>query len=752
MANFNLQRAAEGESYGDYIQRMLTNDNIRTCNVTLKLVPKTFEQEMEAHGEIQYPASTRRGNLAPSPLALDIYRWLPSLESPKRDSVVNHFDIFPGMLRALDGTAPAHLQSMYDDFDECKKQLFSEHMKHLPCGLAVIPGVAASGRSTFVKFYALMHLAEQPPPGSRNQVLILAEQHRVLDNYELSFRRSLEEYRAPSHTFPRIERVYTTSADIRAAVDTLSHPASGQMPNKLDTIDQHLTKSVLDEFHQLAEQDSKRGASRNFNSTLLYIQNRSEEYSLFNPSDRRVDEPVNSIYKAKLREADIVLATPHTARGILFRREFHPTLVIMDENTRTRELTTIMAISSFPSAKLFMLLGDPQQILPATNYRSDAPQAFDKQIGLSCLDRIKRGGAALPGLLYNHRQHGDLQKNPSDWFYESLMKSGVEGHFPPPVEVVQSMIAELTGLRKSVRVIVDITNSNEQSVDTSFKNDYHIHYVLKILELFLNNPAFTSVDGKRPGTIAVISYYKAQAAEIDLVLRRREVLEFRLYVTAEKMAKRVRVGTVDGFHGEGADLVIIDYTRTERPGFTGDRHLNATAHTRSIQGEIILMNQSSFASQKNSARNSLTKNIHKMYSHLENERCVLKIVFCDRCLGWGHEGRDCGEKARCSRCYEIDHLMSSCLEVRCLQCSELGHLLIDCNNLEPAKACSRCRGDHFQVNCTESPEVYCTDCNNPGHFPGRDLCRTAQPPPQQQQDVSWGDSTENDHEWDSEEW
>ncbi|KAI1661834.1 AAA domain-containing protein [Daldinia decipiens] len=627
-----------------------------TCTITPKFVPKTFEQEMEAHEEIQHPASTRRGNPVPSPLALDIYRWLPGLESPKPDSLVNHFDIFPGMLRALDGTAPVHLQSMYDDFDESKKEIFSEHMKRLPCGLAVIPGVAASGRSTFVKFYALMHLAEQSPPGSRNKVLILAEQHQILDKYELSFKRSLEEYRAPSHTFPRIERVYTTSTDIRVAVDTLSQPASSQMPNKLDTIDKHLTKPVLDEFHQLAEQDAKRAASKGFNSTLLHVQNCSEEYSSFSPSDGHVSEGINSvdyIYKTKLREADIVLATPSTARSILFRREFHPTLVIVGENAGMRELTTIMAISSFPSAKLFMLLGDPWQHVPVTNYRRDAPEAFDNQTGLSCLGRIKRGGAALPWLLYNHRQHGDLQESPSAWFYNDLMKSGVKDRYPPSVQVVRSMISELTGLRRSARVIVDVTNSHEKSVGTSFRNEYHIHCVLKILEFFINYPAFTSVDGKRPGTIAVMSYYKAQAEEIQLVLRRREVLASRLRTTAETIAKRVRVGTVDSFHGEEADLVIVDYTRTEGPGFTGNARLGATAHTRSIQGEIILMNRSSFASQEKKAKNSLTKHLYMIYKHVENERCVLETLFCGYCLDWGHENKHCAERAKCSRRYNI---------------------------------------------------------------------------------------------------
>ncbi|KAI0115412.1 hypothetical protein F4814DRAFT_460121 [Daldinia grandis] len=721
------------------------------------LVPKTFEQEMEAYGEVQYPASTRRGNVAPSPLALDIYRWLPSLESPKSDSVVNHFAIFPGMVRALDGTAPEHLQSMYNDFDECKKQLFSEHMKHLPCGLAVIPGVAASGMSTFVKFYALMHLAEQPPPGSRNQVLVLAQQHQVLDSYEASFRRSLEGYGAPPHTFPRIERVYTTSTEIRVAVDTLSQPTSVPVPNGLDTIDQHLTESILDEFHQLAEKTSQDSNSGLIDSSIINdAQSRSEEYSSFSFPARHVDkrtDPIKSIYEAKLREANIVLATPSTACGVLFRREFHPTLVIMDQNACMRELTTIMAISSFPSAKLFMLLGDPQQHVPATNYHFGTSQAFDNQISLSCLDRIKRGGAALPGLFYNHRQYGYLQGKPSAWFYDDLMKSGIKGHFPPAVRVVHSMIAKLTGLHKSARIVVDVTNSTEKRVDTSFKNAYHLHYVLKILEFFLNNSAFTSIDGKQPGTIAVISYYEAQAAEIQLALRRREVLESRLYVTGEDIAKRVRVGTVDSFHGEGADLVIIDYTRTKGPGLTGDTHLNATAHTRSIQGEIILMNRSSFARHKNSAKDSLTKNLNMIYNHLEGKGCVLKTTFCERCLGWGHKSGSCKGKMKCSKCYETGHVVSSCVAVKCLYCGELGHPIIECNSsVVPAKACCRCGGDHLQVNCTESPEVYCTDCNNPGHFPGRDLCRTAQRLLQQQQSVLWDDPTEKDNEQDLEDW
>ncbi|KAI0853666.1 hypothetical protein F5Y00DRAFT_269093 [Daldinia vernicosa] len=65
-----------------------------------------------------------------------------------------------------------------------------------------------------------------------------------------------------------------------------------------------------------------------------------------------------------LQEAQIVFATPAAARETFFRKAFEPTLVVMDENARMRELTTAMCISSLFAVKLFILLGDPQQLLP----------------------------------------------------------------------------------------------------------------------------------------------------------------------------------------------------------------------------------------------------------------------------------------------------------------------------------------------------------------------------------------------------
>ncbi|KXJ92089.1 hypothetical protein Micbo1qcDRAFT_175087 [Microdochium bolleyi] len=89
-----------------------------------------------------------------------------------------------------------------------------------------------------------------------------------------------------------------------------------------------------------------------------------------------------------LSEAEIVATTAYVAPETAFRRAFKPTIVIQDENSRSREATTTMMLSSFPTALLLLFVGDPRQLLlyvgsTRAKYEKSFNTAFAPQLELS---------------------------------------------------------------------------------------------------------------------------------------------------------------------------------------------------------------------------------------------------------------------------------------------------------------------------------------------------------------------------------
>ncbi|KAI1480345.1 hypothetical protein F4774DRAFT_91493 [Daldinia eschscholtzii] len=227
-ANFGLELPGKGDSYSVYIQKMLAPEKSKRCQIQTTPLDKTLRQEIQAHAELQDPASVPRGSPPVSEIASKMYKWLPSLDHPaeKSPDLVSHFDLFPGMKRAVDGTAPRYLQDMYDDFDKSKKKTYAEHMTKIPFRLAAIPGTPACGKTRFAIFYALMHLAEEVTAESQpRKVLIVAPHNQALDDYEASFLRLLEKYGAPKDRYPRMERVHSIPSEVQAAVRSVSGEA-----------------------------------------------------------------------------------------------------------------------------------------------------------------------------------------------------------------------------------------------------------------------------------------------------------------------------------------------------------------------------------------------------------------------------------------------------------------------------------------------------------------------------------------------
>jgi hypothetical protein len=82
-----------------------------------------------------------------------------------------------------------------------------------------------------------------------------------------------------------------------------------------------------------------------------------------------------------------------------------------------------------------------------------------------------------------------------------------------------------------------------------------------------------------PGTkVAVITPYAGQ----------REAIRARLDARMGDDARRVRVGTVDGFQGQEADVVVLSCVRTEALGFLRDERRLCVALTRARRALLIV--------------------------------------------------------------------------------------------------------------------------------------------------------------------
>ncbi|KAI6081222.1 P-loop containing nucleoside triphosphate hydrolase protein [Hypoxylon rubiginosum] len=769
--NFGLSflSSQHGENYVDYIQRILSKNPVHRCTIYPKSQLKTAWQEIQSHGHLQRQPwapdpdfVTEQERLeqelinestqpppCPSEQALRIYSWLPSLETPEDKHMVNVFEMFPVFERVHTRTAPHHLQLMFDSMDGSKKNTF-DSLRSIPHGMAVIPGTAGSGKTMFAMFCALMLLTDKIPSHKKkgvimesrsHQILIVAPHNQILNEYETGFLSVLKKFGAPRESYPLMQRVYSMPAEIKAGIRAFTKTAEDEDESTPDATDHFLAEVVLQEYQHNAKVIGKRRGLRNFGDCSLHssvlrksarfpwleeLRNAAlleEEFD--NLQKKNAEKDIKDAYMFQLRAAQIIFATPAAARQLSFQDSFEPTLVILDENSFMCESTTLMCLSSFPSAKMFMLLGDPSQTRPIVstigpNEQPDAP--FEPQLKMSCLERLVRGGVALPGLYHNHRQWAKLHKQPSDWFYDKRMVSGIKSPYPRPVQQTRKMIGEVTGLHHN-RVLVDIRGSSEQPVAASFKNEVNIQFVLTILRIALADTRFTSVDGKRPGTIAIVPFYDAQASAFEYILKDRAVLHKYLNVASpEVLAERVMVSTVDGFKGREADLVILDYVRTNHPGFTADANRNAVAYTRSIQGEIVLMNKSSFANvQRNIKR--FTTTLKKVYHSLQGSGQV-QTKSCSLCFCIGHTAETCTSTPRCARCFKEGHKKDSCPLLKCSGCGGFGHLSVDCRPKPKRRPCYRCSGDdHFIRACPHPASVECTDCGRSGHLGGKDLCQ-----------------------------
>ncbi|RYP52155.1 hypothetical protein DL768_002597 [Monosporascus sp. mg162] len=714
-----LPQPAAGQPYIDFIQDAFDRSQCRTCRFTMRFSDKTLRQEIQAFAEAKYPrCAPDLAHMKPHPRSEAILHYVTSFESVADEDVVDLFKVRPAMARVMRNEAPYYLQKLWNDLDSSQQDTYRA-LTRCPLGLLFVPGVAGAGKSTWAVFTLLSHLESRQPqePGEqRPKVLIVAPTNQALDDYVGKIEQTFDRVSWPEDRRPKLERVFGIPMEISAGTRRLLTPANDaefgptEEPPTLETM--FVADSILNAFYKTSSADKKRRAHQGFGrGASMTAEPRPYWFT-------QAKKELKSAYGSLLGDAEIVIATPAAARETLLREFFKPTLVIMDEQARQREITTIMTLTSFPSVEAAVLVGDIAQPGPVVKTektgidgREGFVAPFAGQLKLSLLERADRSGAACRGLTINHRSYGNLSKLPSRQFYDDKMTAGNEEQWPAHVKVVSSWLRTIhpsTALAlESNRVVLDIENSEERLVGTSFTNPVHVQAVLGLASKILGNAHFVGADGK-PGRVGIFVFYKAQLSlyihrlKNDKIYHRTDTLDW----------SRIDIRTLDGSQGHEVDVAFIDAVRSKSPGFIGEKKRQCLATTHGKQGEVYVLREASFKNWHRPAVNRDTREIYDIYHAHRKEKQLVVTELCVKCGELGHVDAQCAGDQRCDFCLGSGHDKSACPKLECKACGALGHLNTECN----AVICKSCNKEgHKASECTEERVVTCNACGKVGH-------------------------------------
>ncbi len=291
------------------------------------------------------------------------------------------------------------------------------------------------------------------------------------------------------------------------------------------------------------------------------------------------------LYSRVLLEADFVATTPVAATRL--GGAYNPDIVIFDECAHARECSTLISLAHFePEAWIFV--GDHRQTEP---FVAATDNEFASQLKMSTIERADKNGAITFQLLVNHRAYGGLEQLASDLFYDGAMRSGMaEGeHHPPGVDhlrnwlptfTVDGMVTRLSGSLRTPRLVVSHDWAPHSRAGSSSWNSRHQAFVMKQIDALLQDRNFQQVGSSEPGTIMILSPYKAATKRYQGCVNR---------LSTQEMKRRVQVRTVDTAQGQEADVVFLDMARTRATPHMANSKRLCVALTRARQAEVIMM-------------------------------------------------------------------------------------------------------------------------------------------------------------------
>lgn len=567
---------------------------------------------------------------------------------------VNLFESFPHMKEpdSADGKLPENVKALYRDLDDDQKAVWNNTLSDLPAGIGIIPGGTNTGKTHLMMTISALLLSRKVPSSSGKTdgpVLFIMEANRLVNdaankmcqiferlgrdevvvvrgyniNYEgkygtqrllklLSDKESLEsifEEWFPTQRADHLPQIYQGRKDQCQALT-------------LDDLIQQTFFTYRAEFSNLA--DWVETGSLDLEETGLNLIYQAERDNLL----RKV-----------LSTIDVLVVTfPGAAKIARFCEGFfQPTVVICDEAARSGDPSTLVPISNFPTAQAWLFTGTCELSKPYVGSFGNRSQwnPCHQQLRTSMMERAQNVVPNMLWLSLNHQTYGNLQDLPSKFFWNGKIRSAIpeSERVPAPTRHLLQFLQQFNPGRELTvpRLLVHTEQTVRDREAKSKYNSNHVEWVVqRLIRDLAQDPDFRSADGKEPGSIVVVTPYRAQLTNYSKAIK----------ILLGDLDKDHRA---DGNHGQGlhremriearssdtvqshsADLVVLDLVHWHVTDHNDDRNRLAVSLTRAKQAEVIIMHKGMLRSR--SWTGSL---VQRLYRHCKDEGQVVNVSMRD---------------------------------------------------------------------------------------------------------------------------
>jgi hypothetical protein len=142
---FDVKNAKDGESFEDFITRVTSTDEVQKASISHIVSNNALRKQMQAMNMFIWPDSIQQKVSKRSREAFDYLLRFKKTEGAE----TNLFEALEGLKAYLDGTAPVWVAEMVTNMDTPKLNAL-ESLKEMHGHIKFLPGVAASGKSTFL--------------------------------------------------------------------------------------------------------------------------------------------------------------------------------------------------------------------------------------------------------------------------------------------------------------------------------------------------------------------------------------------------------------------------------------------------------------------------------------------------------------------------------------------------------------------------------------------------------------------------
>ncbi|KAK2591046.1 hypothetical protein QQS21_011260, partial [Conoideocrella luteorostrata] len=389
------------------------------------------------------------------------------------------------------------------------------------------------------------------------------------------------------------------------------------------------------------------------------------------------------IMESVIMDADVVISTAVVAAQIAnFFPNWLPMLKVVDDAGCLPEAHALI-----PNSKWFkipcLFIGDPNQVPPVDPTHKAVIKAniaytnkpasesyfspFFDQERISLLKRAEKMNALDYTLDLNHRSFGTVSEFVSSYMAPGKMNiANREGNKYSAQTL--AWCKKICPSTQTTHLMVGV-DGTENHVGTSFVNHDEAKcavnlalFIIKDLKLPRYDDIVNRAATIRCGQVLILSPYKQQVYAIQAIINSINRSELALGL--------IEVCTADNSAGLQAEVSIVSFVRTRRPGFIGEFRRVFTLLSRSHFGLFTLANLDLVKGQSGWLR--------KEWEYHEATGSIIELTMahnksCGLCLQCGHTSKECPSKSelKCSICFSqrkghlrfCRHSLRNCPEV-----------------------------------------------------------------------------------------